>query len=99
MALLKRKKFLLECPLPMMLALLSHVLNHFGKLRPAHRERPVSILPFEATEGRERLMNPFRRSSLDHLHGPADGQSGRQAEHQMNVIVDAADLKRRHTLL
>lgn len=86
-------KLFLECPLPVVFALVIDVCARVVDLRYADAERAVAHLPGEILVIGKGLVYPFRGVGLDELHRLGDVERRGQRDQKMNMILDTADRK------
>src|ERR1700759_3432243 len=83
----------------MMFELLLDVVDRFLNLRDTNAECAIALLPSKDSEVWKGLMNPSRRSCLYQLNGLGNGQSRRQGDKKMDMVGDAANAFRDHSIL
>ncbi len=87
----KRQEFLSKRFDSMMFFLLQDVVPNELHLRLAHGENAVTFLPRESLHAGKRLVNPFRRISLEVSNQRGDRFVSSPSEQNVNVIGNAAD--------
>jgi hypothetical protein len=76
----------------MMRGLILDVRDDAIRLRCAHAEGAVTFLPGKICSRRSRVIEPFRRTTLDRLHRLSEWHRRRHDEESVNVIGCTADL-------
>lgn len=89
---LKRRRFVV-------LALALDVVDHSGDVGLADREGSVAVLPSEGSQARKCVVNPFRRTTLDELHGLGRSGGRWRSQQNVNVVFDASDAQCLHVIL
>src|SRR5258708_437661 len=82
-----------------MLPLRLDIVAHVGKVRPANCESAVSILPSKPSHPWKRIVYPFGRLALQQLDDKTGCNRWRRPDERVDMVVDAADLKRSHLVV
>jgi hypothetical protein len=94
----KRAVFLSKCFRSMMLSLTTNVRPNVIKLRLAHRESRVSILPCKILQVRECFFKPMRRAAFQELDGLRYSKRCGDRKEQVNMICHTADFESVHSV-
>src|SRR5215831_20281898 len=79
-----------------MLLLVADIFRHGCRIRDAHAESAISILPGEAASV---VVHPFGRVGLYKLNGLSQRNCWRQVKKNMRVVRHAIDRNRGHSLI